>query len=369
MAGEQKAPRTGAALAALVLVVLLAVDLTSRGPSFVPAPLLVLSPLIACAVLGPRQTAGFSGAAIALAFFSEWWNGTWGTAQEVVRTVDVVVLSVSAVMIAVVRVRREKRFNRMAAIAQVAQGAILPTLPVEVHDIAAAARYLSAAQDATVGGDLYDCYFSDDRTRFLVGDVRGKGIGAVEHAARVIRAFRQSAAIEETMPDVAREMSRYLMAFFDDEEFATALLLDTSEPGRLVLVSCGHPPPLLVHPDGTGTLLAAPAGLPLGLADDVYECRTVPWRPGDRLLMYTDGLSEARDAHGEFLSVPDLAPMITRGTVEESVAEVLQAVRDHVPDGRLADDLAVLLLENEATPDRPVPARRAPVVYPRSRVR
>ncbi|MGN6131798.1 MAG: PP2C family protein-serine/threonine phosphatase [Nocardioidaceae bacterium] len=369
MTGDQRAPRTGAALAALVLVVLVAVDLASRGPGFVPAPLLVLSPLVACSVLGPRQTALFSGAAIVLAFLSEWWNDTWGTAQQVVRTVDVVVLSLSAVMIAVVRVRREKRFDRMAAIAQVAQGAILPTLPAEVHDVAAAARYLSAAQDASVGGDLYDCYFSDDRTRFLIGDVRGKGIGAVEQAARVIRAFRQSAAIEDTMPDVARQISRYLMAFFDDEEFATALLLDTSDRGRLVLVSCGHPPPLLVHPDGTGTLLEAPAGLPLGLADDVYECRTAEWHPGDRLLMYTDGLSEARDGDGEFLSVPDLAPLITHGTVEEAVAAVLQAVQHHVPGGRLGDDLAVILLENEAVPDRPVPAHRASVIYPGSRAR
>ena len=369
MAGEQKAPRAGAALAALVLVVLVGVDLATRGPSFVPAPLLALSPLIACSVLGPRPTALFSAAAIVLAFLSEWWNYTWGTAQEVVRTVDVVVLSLSAVMISVVRVRRERRFNRMAAIAQVAQGAILPTLPVEVHDVAAAARYLSAAQDASVGGDLYDCYFSDDRTRFLIGDVRGKGIGAVEHAARVIRAFRQSAAIEDNIPAVAREMSKYLMAFFDDEEFATALLLDTSEPGHLALVSCGHPPPLLVHPDGTGTLLDAPAGLPLGLADDVYESRTVEWRPGDRLLMYTDGLSEARDRSGEFLSVPDLAPLVIHGTVEESVAAVLRAVRHHVPGGRLGDDLAVILLENEAAPDRPVPAHRSSVIYPGSRAR
>jgi serine phosphatase RsbU (regulator of sigma subunit) len=283
--------------------------------------------------------------------------------------VDVVVLSISALLISVVRVRRERRFNRMAAIAQVAQGAILPTLPAEVHDVAAAARYLSAAQDATVGGDLYDCYFSDDRTRFLIGDVRGKGIGAVEHAARVIRAFRQSAAIEDSMPAVAREMSKYLMAFFDDEEFATALLLDTSEPGRLTLVSCGHPPPLLVHRDGRGTLLEAPAGLPLGLADDGYLSHTTEWGPGDRLLMYTDGLSEARDRHGEFLPVPDLAPLVARGSVEESVGSVLHAVERHVPEGRLADDLAVILLENEAAPDRPHPTHRAPVIYPGGRAR
>ncbi len=369
MAGEQKAPRAGAALAALVLAVLVGVDLATHGPTFVLAPLFVLSPLIACALLSPRQTALFSAGAIVFSLLSEWWNDTWATPQEVIRTVDVVVLSISAVMIAVVRVRREKRFDRMAAIAQVAQGAILPTLPAEVHEVAAAARYLSAAQDATVGGDLYDCYFSDDRTRFLIGDVRGKGIGAVEQAARVIRAFRQSAAIENTLPDVARQMSKYLMAFFDEEEFATALLLDTSTPGRLTVVSCGHPPALLVRTDGTSALVEAPPGLPLGLADDDYQEGTVEWRLGDRLLMYTDGLSEARDRRGAFLPVPDLAPIVARGSVEESVASVLQAVQHHVPGARLADDLAVILLENEAAPDRPAAAQRGSVTYPRTRAR
>ena len=95
-------------------------------------------------------------------------------------------------------------------------------------------------------------------------------------------------------------MSSYLVGFFDDEEFVTALLADVSDPALLTLVSCGHPPAILVRRDGVASFLDAPTGLPLGLGQ-TYDSTTVPWGPGDRLLMYTDGLSEARDASGEFL--------------------------------------------------------------------
>jgi serine phosphatase RsbU (regulator of sigma subunit) len=72
----------------------------------------------------------------------------------------------------------------------------------------------------------------------------------------------------------------------------------------------------------------------------------VPWSPGDRLLMYTDGLSEARDAHGEFLSVSTLASQVRSGPVERAVEEVVDAVGRHVPRGRLEDDLAVVVIEH-----------------------
>jgi hypothetical protein len=151
-------------------------------------------------------------------------------------------------------------------------------------------------------------------------------------------------------------MSEYLAPFFDDEEFVTALLVDASEPTQITLVSCGHPPAMLVRPDGRTFFLEAPAGLPLGLVD-MYDAVTVPWAPGDRLLMYTDGLSEARNARGQFLDLPSLVPLLTAEPVEDALNAVLHAVRHHVPRGRLTDDLAVMLLENTAAPAAPVDPR------------
>lgn len=344
-----RAQLVGAALAALWLVVLAVVDLAIPGGRVILTPLFALSPLIACAVLPASVTAAFAAGAVLLALAAGAWDDTWATAQQTVRVVDVALVGAAAVVVAAVRVHREERHARVVAIAEIAQRAILPIVPRRAGPVAAAVRYLSAAEDAVVGGDLYDCYHSAAHTRFLVGDVRGKGIGAVEQAARVIRAFRQSAATEATLAGVAEDMNSYLQHFFDDEEFVTAVLVEVLDDTTLSLVSCGHPQPLLVRGDGPASTFDLPAGLPLGLGGG-YEAATLSWQPGDRLLAYTDGLSEARDRHGRFLPVQTLAPAVKADSVDLALDDVLDAVRQHVPGGRLSDDLAVMLLENVGGP-------------------
>jgi serine phosphatase RsbU (regulator of sigma subunit) len=349
MASDRAVQTFGAAIAALWLAAVVLLDVLNPDVSLVA--LFALAPLVACAVLPAGATAVFAVAAVVLSVAAGWWNEAFTSAQQIVRIVDVVLISGAAVAIAVVRIRRERQHARVVAIAEVAQRAILPILPTALGRVTIGARYLSAAEDAVVGGDLYDCYHSDEHLRFLIGDVRGKGIAAVEQAARVIRAFRQAAATKGTLAEVAEDMSGYLAPFFDDEEFVTALLVDTTDPDRLRLVSCGHPPALLVDREGRGVLLEAPAGLPLGLGSD-YDEATVSWQAGERLLMYTDGLSEARDARGQFLPVHQLAPQASRNTVDNALDTLLEAVRGHVPGGQLSDDLAVLLLEH-ASVDHP----------------
>ena len=346
-----KAQLLGAGLAVLVLALLVVLDVSIPPDYAVLTSLFGIVPLIACAVVPARGTAAIAVLALVAAVASGVWNDTMGTAQHTVRLVNVFLVGGMAVVIAAVRVNREHRYAEMSQIAQVAQRAILPSLPVRAGHVAMAALYQSAARGALVGGDLYDCYHSMGRVRFLVGDVRGKGIAAVEQSARVIRAFRQSAGTKATLPALAQDMSAYLTPFFDDEEFVTALLVDASEPTQLTLVSCGHPPAMLVRSDGRTSLLDAPAGLPLGLGD-TYDALTVPWAPGDRLLMYTDGLSEARDARGQFLALPSLAPLLTAEPVDGALNALLRVVHRHVPSGHLTDDLAVMLLENAAVGDR-----------------
>jgi serine phosphatase RsbU (regulator of sigma subunit) len=279
-----------------------------------------------------------------------------GTPQHTVRLVNVLLVGGMAVVISAVRVHRENRYAEMSQIAQVAQRAILPALPARAGHVAIAALYQSAARGALVGGDLYDCYQSADRVRLVVGDVRGKGITGVEQAARVIRAFRQSAARCPTLTEVAREMDDYLAGFFTDEEFVTALLVDVTWPGELRVVAAGHPSPHLLGPDD-GAWVELPHGLPLGLGlgGNGYVETTVRWQPGDRLLMFTDGLSEARNRSGEFFPVPSLGERLRSGPVELAIGEVAAAVATYVPGGRLEDDLAVVLIEHlaeEAAPAR-----------------
>jgi serine phosphatase RsbU (regulator of sigma subunit) len=335
----------GAVLAAAWLAVVLLVDLLTAPDALVLSVLYAISPLIACSVLPTVPTAGFAVAAVALAVGSNAWGGQWETAQMWVRVIDVALVSTAAVAVAEVRVRRERRLARVERIAEVAQRTILPVIPTRVGSVTTGARYLSATEDTLVGGDLFDWFHSDQRICFLVGDVRGKGLGAVEQAARVIRAFRQSAAAGGDLATIAAQMSTYLMPFLDEEEFATAALIQLTDTSHVTLVDCGHPPPLLVPRDGEPAFMEAPVGLPLGLGAD-YEPATWSWSPGDRVLLYTDGLSEARDGDDEFLPLLPLAPALRSADVEEALDALLDDVRRYVPAARLADDLAVLLLEN-----------------------
>ncbi|WP_110240007.1 PP2C family protein-serine/threonine phosphatase [Nocardioides gilvus] len=309
------------------------------------SPLFALSPLIACVVLPPLRTALFAVAAVLAAGISGFWHHDLDSAQHLVRELDVFLVSSAAVMVSVTRIRQAQRLGRFVKLAEVAQRAVLPVVPAHVRHTDIAVRYESATEDTVIGGDLYDCYHSISHTRFLIGDVRGKGIGAVEQAGRVIRAFRQAAAIHTDLDEVAEEMSAYLAPFFDEEEFVTAILLDTTVPSRPLLVNAGHPAPLLVRLDGTYEFLETDADLPLGLGQDFSQWE-FDWKPGDRLLLFTDGVSEARDADGEFLPLRDLVPVLRGQSVETTLDLVLARVRDHSVRGELGDDVAVMLLEH-----------------------
>ena len=338
----------GAALAALTLLVLVLVDIVTTDVTIALSPLFALAPLIACAVLPAARTGAFAAAAFAATVGSGVWNGNSDDPQHLVRLLDVALIGTAAVVVAAVRVRRERQLGRLTKLAEVAQKAVLPVLPAHARRTDIAVRYQSATEDTVIGGDLYDCYHSRSHTRFLIGDVRGKGIGAVEQAARVIRAFRQAAAIQSDLDAVAEDMSGYLIPFFDDEEFVTALLLDTTDAARPLLVNAGHPPPLLVRPDRTCEFLHTDADLPLGLGER-YSYYEFGWRPGDRLLLYTDGVSEARDSHGAFLDLGELGPLLAGRPLEASLDGLLEAVRGHAARGELSDDVAVLLLEHTTT--------------------
>ncbi|HSE71486.1 MAG TPA: hypothetical protein VLA97_12065, partial [Nocardioidaceae bacterium] len=127
MVSDRAVRTVGAAIAALWLAVLVVIDVVNPEVSLVA--LFALSPLIACAVLSARATAVFAVAAVVLSVAAGWWNDAFTSAQQIVRIVDVVLISGAAVVIAVVRIRREKQHARVVAIAEVAQRAILPILP------------------------------------------------------------------------------------------------------------------------------------------------------------------------------------------------------------------------------------------------
>jgi serine phosphatase RsbU (regulator of sigma subunit) len=234
----------------------------------------------------------------------------------------------------------------MTAVAEAAQLALLPPLPPEMTGITIAARYRSATREASVGGDLYEIIPTGFGIRVIIGDVRGKGLDAVLLARHVLSAFRRSAVAMPVLEQVAGEVGRAIGPHLGQEDFVTAALAQITTTGKLTIVNCGHHPPLLRHRGDLRPLTDGKPAPPLGLADD-FTAFTATWSPGDRLLLYTDGLVESRDARGHFLPEHAIATALLAPGCDQALGTLMRAVNRHT-GGHVHDDMALLLLENGA---------------------
>ncbi|MEU4092453.1 PP2C family protein-serine/threonine phosphatase [Streptomyces sp. NPDC026673] len=265
-------------------------------------------------------------------------------------------MSISAVAIVAVFINRllhirDVRLRSARGVAAAVQRAVLPEPPPRVGPFRVAARYETAEAEAEIGGDLYAVQETPYGLRCIMGDVRGKGMAAVEAATVVLGAFRMAADEEPTLSGVATRMDRALWREAERREgmdrlewFATAVLAEFPPGGtRLCLVNRGHPPPLVLH--GGTVRSAEPEGhaLPLGMGfgNDPDAVDTMPFPPGSTLLMHTDGVTEARDPDGTFYDP------VTRlnGVPFSGPAELLDALLDDVhahTGGPRSDDMALL---------------------------
>ncbi len=239
------------------------------------------------------------------------------------------------------------RLATIRRVAEAAQHAILAAPPARVGPIALAARYASAATEALVGGDLYEVVARDGGVRLLIGDVRGKGLAAVRTATVVLGEFRAAAADIDDLGEVARQLDRRLRPYLGDEDFVTALLAEIHDDGRFAVASCGHPPPL--HCDGGRVhRIEIESSLPLGLgAEPVVTHGRM--EVGDRLLLYTDGIVEARDPRGEFVDLVSLIGTLAGGNLADVLDDVLRELAAVAGDN-LGDDLALLVAEYRGGP-------------------
>jgi phosphoserine phosphatase RsbU/P len=339
-----QAERVAMAAAALWLVLCSVLHATTGVT--VP-PVFSLAPLIVATVADERRTAVFAGAAVALGLGAGWWDGVTGDVSYWIRVATLCAISAMAVVVAGIRRRREERLARMTAIAEAAQLALLPPLPPAMTGITIAARYRSATLEASVGGDLYEIIPTGHGIRVIIGDVRGKGLDAVLLARHVLSAFRRSAVAMPALEQVAGEIGRAIGPHLGEEDFVTAALAQISS-GELTIVNCGHHPPLLRHRGDLRPLTGGKPALPLGLADG-FTGFTATWSPGDRLLLYTDGLVESRDTHGNFLPQDAIKMALLAGDCDQALDTLIGAVDRHT-GGHAHDDMALLLLERGASP-------------------
>lgn len=231
--------------------------------------------------------------------------GTWWTCG------GIVAVTVAAAYGSHVRLQRERTLFQVRLVADAAQQVVLSPMPRRFGNIQIESLYLAAAAEARIGGDFYEVADTPYGVRLLIGDVRGKGLPAVGAAAAIVNAFREAAYGEIDMVEVARRLdassTRYNAAFPPDEwmeRFATALLVEIPHTGRRIdILNCGHPPPLLLSGRNVRVLEPATPSPLLSLAEligDHYKIDTFDVTPGDLLLLYTDGIAEARARDGEF---------------------------------------------------------------------
>ncbi|MER5940853.1 PP2C family protein-serine/threonine phosphatase [Streptomyces sp. NPDC001928] len=342
----------------LLLVAIVAVDFRTSS-DFRILSWIVLVPGIAAAICGVWGTAAFAVLAPAtyvaadVALPHEFEAGL----------PDLVLAGIGgilATLACVVRVRSERRMVHMQDVAATIRRTVLRPLPPGWGGLEHAAVYLAADSEARVGGDFYDIQIGLYGTRVVLGDVQGKGLGAVEAAAALLGTFREAGYHEPELATVADRLEERLQRHIlmrvalgreDGERFATAVLIGfpEQEPETVEAVVLGHDRPLVVGPDGVRSLPPG-HGLPLGMAaldpsGDPLPVHRVPLRPGETLLMTTDGVTEARNSDGVFYPLTDdVAAAVAADPGIARPRRLVAFVRERTlrhSGGRLADDTTV----------------------------
>ncbi|MFD8450123.1 PP2C family protein-serine/threonine phosphatase [Streptomyces coelicoflavus] len=355
----------------LLLVGITAGDITTGAFEIISWTVLV--PGVAAAICGVWGTAAFVVLAVGVYVMADT---VWQHRDEtgLPGLVLVVLGGLIAVVAAAFRVGGERRMLHMRDIADTTRRTVLRPLPVGFGGLDHAAVYLSADSEARVGGDFYDIQPGPHGTRVLVGDVQGKGLGAVETAAALLGTFREAGYHEPDLATVAERLEVRMVRHrehtaglgrSDGDRFATAVLIGFSPnlPDAVDVVVFGHEPPMAVGPGGVRTLPVA-GGLPLGMAE------LSPGRPGaappvhrlhlaadETLLLVTDGVTEARDPAGVFYRpADDIAPALAADARAAAPARLVSLVRDGTLRhcrGRLADDTTLFAVRRTPDPGEP----------------
>ncbi len=202
-----------------------------------------------------------------------------------------------------------------------------------------------------IGGDFYDYRFLDDnRLAFLIGDVAGKGVPAALFMAMTQTLFKGFSSPDRTASDIMARVNNALCDEAQTGMFVTLLYgVLNVQSGALDLCNAGHPPPFLISSEKNVSQLQGARNPALGLKRDIpYHSANYKLNPGEKLLLYTDGVTEAFNKNRELYSIQKLELFLKENsekTVEEISTGILQDVRVYSGDEEASDDLTVLALK------------------------
>lgn len=340
--------------------VLVVVDVL--GEIMIPARLaagflLIGVPVFAALTRSARTVALLIVVALGLELLFAWRFDHLGEVHHIGLYISTVVLGVVSIELSRQRQRDARNVVQARSVSEALQMMLLRPVPAALGPVRAAGFYAAGDPRTLVGGDLYDLVETRFGVRVVIGDVRGKGLGAIRHVGTVLGSFRDAAFDIPDLADLADRMERRLVReaheVGDTELFVTALFLEfPADRPEVRIAGRGHPAPILVR-HGTAEKIAVHPGIPLGLgalAAARTEATTQPLAPGDVLVLHTDGVSEARDRRGVFY--PTEERLTTRfggrGTVDP--AAVVAFLREDLAAYAVGaeDDVAVIALARGA---------------------
>ncbi|MEV0414351.1 PP2C family protein-serine/threonine phosphatase [Streptomyces sp. NPDC050448] len=345
----------------MIALLVLTVELTPAHFLYT-GPLLVATPALAAVTMGPLGTLSAVLLAAAVSVTTATYNQAWGSQQVYTNFLALFLVSVAGVATSsAVRRRRESELDQVRRIAVVAQETVLRPVPARLGPVRVAGMYLAAETGAQIGGDLYEAVETRYGVRVIVGDVRGKGLPAVRAAAAVLGAFREAVHYEDELAGVidrceaALRRDAAVPGVVDEEAlaegFVTVLVAQVPDGSVVEMVNRGHPPPLLLRAGKVRALMPACPLPPLGLEDLISDppgaADNYSFVPGDRLLLYTDGVIEARNGGNDFFALPEemeAAEAMSDCGPQEFLDRLHRGLIRHTRD-RLADDVAMIVVD------------------------
>jgi serine phosphatase RsbU (regulator of sigma subunit) len=247
------------------------------------------------------------------------------------------------------RERQRQRLEQEISIARDIQQALLPR---SLRDFPHLAITGTSSPCLAVGGDYYDVFpLSDNRTAFLIADVSGKGLGAA-----LLTTMLQGALSGMTMganpADVFCHINRFLCEHSEVGRYATMFFGILDPEGRLEFVNAGHLPPLLLRAGEVDEPFTE-GGFPVGLIPDArYVASCVALRPGDTLVLYSDGVTEAMDPDHEMFGVSRLRELLVgkhEAPLETLKNSILESVQAFSRGASQADDITLLIARYRGT--------------------
>jgi serine phosphatase RsbU (regulator of sigma subunit) len=250
-----------------------------------------------------------------------------------------------------VAVENARQFARERSIALMLQHDLLPGAVPAMPGLDVAVRYLPGEATTHAGGDWYDLFpLPHQRVGLVVGDVTGHGVNAAAAMGQLRMAVLAYALAGFEPADVAQRIDVLLEALGTGRIATMVYIIADPRHGELVVANAGHPPPILIDPDGTARNVFAGHGLLLGVSPSLNHRshEITPVRAGSHLLLYTDGLIEPPEREGsDGITVLLEATQGFTGTADELCDHVLSALAP----GPASDDICILAATVLSHPD------------------